>query len=167
MVWPESAPTNSVSPVNHTFPKLLSTLLQNSLQPIMNANKKHGLRPVLGVCALIDGKGNGHVSPFNCDWHTKSQITLCKADWKHDTLHMLSKQLDFMNFKSRLWHRWVIAPHNLAHTDTHTRIGDSPHCNGASCRCSRTSWLRTPSTLASPQRVRDGWASLRATAWIQ
>lgn len=41
------------------------------------------------------------------------------------------------------------------------RFGDSPHCRGASCRCSRTSWLRTPSTLASPCRFRDGWELLR------
>lgn len=30
-----------------------------------------------------------------------------------------------------------------------------PHCRGASCRCPSMSWLRTPSTLASPWRWRD------------
>lgn len=42
-----------------------------------------------------------------------------------------------------------------------TLLRDLPHCKGASCRCSKTSWLRTPSTLASPLRCRDGWAQSR------
>lgn len=51
--------------------------------------------------------------------------------------------------------------HSLGSKRFWTWCWDSPHWRGASCRCSRTSWLRTPSTLASPCRFRDGWDWLR------
>lgn len=57
MVRPKSAPTNSARlPVIHTFPRLFTTPLQNGLRPIMNANKKHGLRPVVELYAEVAGK---------------------------------------------------------------------------------------------------------------
>lgn len=55
MVRHECAPTSCVRPRWFAFPELLSLLLQNSLEAITNANKKHGLRPVLELYTLTDG----------------------------------------------------------------------------------------------------------------
>lgn len=56
-----------VSLMIHTFPGLLSTLLQNTLWPIMNANKKHGLRPILELNALTDREEIATATLNNCD----------------------------------------------------------------------------------------------------
>lgn len=130
MVRHKCAPTNRARPRWFAFSELLSLLLQNSPEAITNANKKHGLRPVLEVYTLTDRWRDGPCS---------TQITVTG--------------------------RWAgaEAPRSRKSgkcTWSHVNTRDSPHCKGASWRCSRTSWLRTPSTLASPWRFRDGWAQL-------
>lgn len=133
MVRHERAPTSCARPRWFAFPELLSLLLQNSLEAITNANKKHGLRPVLELYTLTDGP-------------CSTQITVTGRWAGPETPY---------SGETGLVQIYMMPCQHL------TRRRDSPHCRGASCRCSRTSWLRTPSTLASPRRCRDGWVQLR------
>lgn len=57
---------------------------------------------------------------------------------------------------------------SLRHTHNNgEHLRNSPHWRGASCRCSRTNWLRTPSTLATPLRRREGWAKVKGNSLVQ
>lgn len=79
---------------------------------------------------------------------TLSSIT--NANKKHEQRPVLHPPLETNN----LW-VWIYLNICIHEEGDGQRKVFLPHCRGASCRCSRMSWLRTPSTLASPWRWRD------------
>lgn len=145
----ESAPTNSACPGWFThFPSCCLHFSKIACSPLWMQIKNMAWDQFWRVYALTDRWRDGHV---------KTEITAIGSQNANKTWNTGCKSKTYL---PPLQDKCVCDQIIIF------IIRDSPHCRGASCRCSRTSWLRTPSTLASPLRRRDGWVWLRTTARI-